>query len=75
MSTSTNVLAGSRPRHYIIVVHGIGEQKLNETTTPVVHRFSEARQKKEGGYFKNFKNLLPAFLSAQSVRQGGKGHG
>jgi len=29
-------------RHYVIVVHGIGDQKLNGTTTPVVHRFAEA---------------------------------
>ena len=75
MSTATNLQAGSRRRHYIVVVHGIGEQKLNETTTPVVHRFAEARQKKEGGPFKNFKSLLPSYLSAQSVQQGGKGHG
>ena len=75
MNNSTHSQTAARSRHYIIVVHGIGEQKLNETTTPVVHRFAEARQKKEGGIFKNFKNLLPSYLSAQSVQQGGKGHG
>jgi hypothetical protein len=61
-----------RPRHYIIVVHGIGEQKLNQTATEVVHRFAEVRQKKPAGYY---KNLLPSYLSAQSVRRGGMGHG
>ncbi len=59
-------------RHYIIVVHGIGEQKLNETTTPLIHRFAEARNNKEEGYY---RNLLPAHLSAQSVRKRGLGHG
>ena len=59
-------------RHYIIVVHGIGEQKLNETTTPLIHRFAEARNKREEDYY---RNLLPAHLSAQSVRRRGLGHG
>lgn len=59
-------------RHYVVVVHGMGEQKLNQTTTPVVHRFAEARRWEKEGHF---KHLLPSYLSAQSVRQGGKGHG
>ena len=59
-------------RHYILVVHGIGEQKVNQTTTPVVHRFAEVRQNKAQGHF---KNLIPSYLSAQSVRQGRAGHG
>ncbi|NJO02482.1 MAG: hypothetical protein HC880_13045 [Bacteroidia bacterium] len=29
---------------YIIVVHGIGEQKLNSTVTPVINRLAEVRQ-------------------------------
>ena len=61
-----------KARHYIIVVHGIGEQKQNETATEVVHRFAEVRQEKPAGYY---KNLLPSYLSAQSVRRGGMGHG
>ena len=61
-----------QPRHYIVVVHGIGDQKLNETTTPVVHRFAEVRNNNRSGHY---KNLLPSYLSAQSVKQGGKGHG
>ncbi|MEE9187229.1 MAG: hypothetical protein V3U10_04245 [Bacteroidota bacterium] len=65
-------MTGSKPRRYVIVVHGIGEQKANETATEVVHRFAEVRQRKPGGYF---KNLLPSYLSAQSVRRGGTGHG
>ena len=72
MNNSAHFQAASRPRHYIIVVHGIGEQKLNETTTPVVHRFAEARKEKAKSHF---KNLLPSYLSAQSVQQSGKGHG
>lgn len=59
-------------RHYIIVVHGIGDQKLNETTTPVVHRFAEALR--ASGNTKSCEVLLPAYLSAQSVRRRGKGH-
>ena len=60
-------------RHYIIVVHGIGEQKLNETTTPLIHRFAEERNKKPAGFY---KNLLPSYLSAQAVRGAkDKGHG
>ena len=60
-------------RHYIIVVHGIGEQKLNETTTPLIHRFAEERNKKPAGFY---KNLLPSYLSAQAVRgHEDKGHG
>lgn len=60
------------PRHYVIVVHGIGEQKVNETATAVVHRFAEARHPKEGI---QYENLLPSYLSAQSIRRGGMGHG
>ena len=60
------------PRHYVIVVHGIGEQKENETATAVVHRFAEARHPKEGI---QYENLLPSYLSAQSIRRGGMGHG
>jgi len=59
-------------RHYIIVVHGIGEQKLNETTTPLIHRFAEVRNKENDPVY---KNLLPAHLSAQSVHRRGLGHG
>ena len=60
------------PRHYVIVVHGIGEQKENETATAVVHRFAEARHPEEGI---QYENLLPSYLSAQSIRRGGMGHG
>ena len=69
----TNISQTESPqRHYIVVVHGIGDQKLNETTTPVVHRFAEVRNKKKQGHY---QNLLPSYLSAQSVKQGSKGHG
>ena len=62
----------NRRRHYVIVVHGIGEQKLNETTTEVVHRFAEVRRGETAG---SYGNLLPSYLSAQSVRRSGMGHG
>ena len=61
-----------KARHYVIVVHGIGEQKQNTTAPEVVHRFAEVRQEKPAGYY---RNLLPSYLSAQSVRRGGMGHG
>jgi hypothetical protein len=32
-----------RPRHYIVVVHGMGEQRHNENTVEVVNRFATAR--------------------------------
>lgn len=32
---------------YIVVVHGIGEQRKNETVISVVNRFAEARGKRE----------------------------
>lgn len=32
------------PMTYVITVHGIGEQRLNETILPVVSRFAEARR-------------------------------
>ncbi len=58
------------PRHYVVVVHGMGESKLNETSAPVVQRFAEARQKRRAR-----KILLPASLSSQSVRKAGMGQG
>ena len=53
MNGSIDSQAAPQSRHYIVVVHGIGEQKLNETTTPVVHRFAEVRNKKVPGHHKN----------------------
>ncbi len=61
-----------KARHYVIVVHGIGEQKINQTATEVVHRFAEVRQRQPAGHY---KNLLPADLSGQSVRRRQGGHG
>ncbi len=58
------------PRHYIVVVHGIGEQRHNETTVEVVHRFAEARNAKS----MNLAGLMPADLSSQSIREAGGGH-
>jgi hypothetical protein len=59
------------PRHYIVVVHGIGEQKLNETIPPFVHRFAEVRQNKKDKY----DIILPATQSSQSVRSETEMHG
>ena len=61
----------STPRHYIVVVHGIGEQRLNETIPPFVHRFAEVRQNKEEKY----DIILPATQSSQSVRSATELHG
>lgn len=60
-----------RPPHYIITVHGIGEQKENETSLEVVQRFAEVRQGKLN--LPSCRALLPANLSSYSVRR--KGHG
>ncbi len=65
-------MPASSPRHYVIVVHGIGEQKQNATAYEVVHRFAEIRQGKSPGYY---RSLLPATLSTQSIRRRGTGHG
>lgn len=39
--------SSSCPRHYIIVVHGVGEQRHNETTVEVVNRFATVRAKEQ----------------------------
>ncbi|GJL64798.1 MAG: hypothetical protein NPIRA04_34520 [Nitrospirales bacterium] len=57
--------------HYIVTVHGIGEQAENVTSVEVVQRFAEARQKKSAPL--SYRSLLPANLSSYSVRR--KGHG
>ncbi|WP_454062708.1 hypothetical protein [Candidatus Nitrospira salsa] len=57
--------------HYIVTVHGIGEQAENVTSVEVVQRFAEARQKKSVPL--SYRSLLPANLSSYSVRR--KGHG
>lgn len=62
-------------RHYIIVVHGMGEQNQNATAYEVVHLFAEIRQdKKHPTGNATYANFLPAHLSTQSVRSQGKGH-
>lgn len=63
----------SWPRHYIIVVHGIGEQRHNETTVEVVNRFATARAKDKPGV--PYAALLPGSLSSLSMRRKGGGHG
>ena len=59
-----------KPRHYVIVVHGMGVQKESVTAYEVIHRFAEVRQ----GQDLTYRNLLPSNLSSQSVLSG-KGHG
>lgn len=63
----------SRPRHYIVVVHGIGEQRHNETTVEVVNRFATARAKEKPG--SPYAALLPGSLSSLSIRRKGGGQG
>ncbi len=62
-----------KPPHFIVVVHGIGEQAYSQTTVDVVHRFAEVRQGALGGT--RFQALLPANISSQSIRRVGKGYG
>ena len=72
MTDQNNIPHPLTQRHYIVVVHGIGNQKLNTTIPPVVHRFAEVRQKKSEKFY---QILLPASLSSQSVRSKNEFHG
>jgi len=72
MPDSLHISLPSSPRHYIIVVHGIGEQKLNTTIPPLVHRFAEVRQKKSDNFY---EVILPATQSSHSVRSETEQHG
>ncbi len=72
MADSLHISLPSSPRHYIIVVHGIGEQKLNTTIPPLVHRFAEVRQKKSDNFY---EVILPATQSSHSVRSETEQHG
>lgn len=60
-----------RPRHYVIVVHGIGEQRINETAVDVIHRFAEIRQPQLPPHL---RVLLPPHLSAQTGRGKSEGY-
>lgn len=60
-------------RHYIIVVHGVGEQRHNETTVEVVNRFATARAKQKPA--SPYESLLPGSLSSLSMRRKGGGQG
>lgn len=62
-----------RPRHYIVVVHGMGEQRHNENTVEVVNRFATARANPKPEFA--YAALLPGSLSSLSMRQNGRGHG
>lgn len=42
---------------YVITVHGIGEQRLNETVLPVVSRFAEARRRSASKAKRNVMTL------------------
>ena len=68
-------MSAQNPRHYIIVVHGMGEQKHNETAPEVVQRFAEVRHKDKKDKIIQYRHLLPANLSGQSIRRRGMGHG
>lgn len=71
MDASTSSQRSSR--HYVVVVHGIGEQRHNETTVEVVHRFAEARS--GAMHPVRLEGLMPADLSSQSIRRAGGGQG
>ena len=78
MNTQLPPDSSQRRRHYIVVVHGMGEQKTNVTAPAVVERFAEARQKtgtKQDSDSPNINFIIPANLSEQSVRNDGIGHG
>ena len=64
-------------RHYIVVVHGIGEQRPNENVTSVVIRFAEQRDEKKADAEdeNDYRYVIQSNLSSQSVRAGGAGHG
>jgi len=62
----------SHPRHYIVVVHGMGEQRHNENTVEVVNRFATARAKKKPE--RSYAALLPGSLSSVSMRRKDGGH-
>ena len=72
MAGSITTTPPSAPNHYIVVVHGIGEQKLNTTIPPVIHRFAEVRQNRDERYY---EIVLPATQSSQSVRSENEEHG
>jgi len=81
--------ASPQKRQYIVVVHGMGEQKTNVTAPPVVERFGEARHREpaspdskkqwfQRGSFSEtptYNFIIPANLSEQTVRNDGIGHG
>ncbi len=59
----------SLPIYYVIVIHGIGEQKLNSTVTPVINRFAEVRNQPavNGQTSEPFKDLVSwGMVSAQT---------
>ncbi|NTU91591.1 MAG: hypothetical protein HGA60_06720 [Chlorobiaceae bacterium] len=72
MAEISHLTMPSSPSHYIVAVHGMGEQKLNTTIPPIIHRFAEIRQNKPEGYF---DILLPASQSSQSVLSETELHG
>lgn len=39
-----NATGDQQTTRYVVVVHGIGEQRKNETVLPVINRFAEARR-------------------------------
>lgn len=72
MKDSKRITLPSMPRHYIVVAHGMGEQKINTTIPPVVQRFAEVRQNQK----ENSCNIIiPSTLSSQSVRSETELHG
>lgn len=53
--------------YYVIVVHGIGEQKLNSTVTPVINRFAEVIKRVCIPQKEKAKDLIPlGMVTAQT---------
>ncbi|MBN1929953.1 MAG: hypothetical protein JW764_10480 [Chlorobiaceae bacterium] len=73
-----NPSSHQKRRHYIVVVHGMGEQKTNVTAPAVVERFAEARQRTadwKASDSPDYGFIIPANLSEQTVRYAGIGRG
>ncbi len=46
------------PVYYVIVVHGIGEQRFNSTLTPVINRFAQVRLKQAQPKRESFRDVV-----------------
>jgi hypothetical protein len=63
MSQQSNASAAKKTVHYVIAVHGIGEQRKNETVLPVISEFAAARHNQE----KHSNQLTLGLLASEST--------